>query len=158
MTNFLIVVGTVNGHALAAAQGAVAILNKLGHTAEINMETSPNDLVRDPSEILLVCCSTTDKGQLPHNIYPLYRTLDDQQIDLTNRLYGVIALGDSYFPPSQFAMGGITFENALYCCGAKRIGDIGILDAQSVENYPLAAAMWVQDWVEKVGQHTDSTH
>ncbi|TVZ40829.1 flavodoxin [Alteromonadaceae bacterium 2753L.S.0a.02] len=150
MSNFLIVVGTVNGHSLEAAYGAAALLQKLGHSVKINQETTVADLTRDPSEIILVCCSTTDKGKMPLNIYPLYRALDDNGADLSNRLYGVIALGDSYFPPSQYAMGGIIFENALYSCGAKRVGDIALLDAQHVQNYSVAAAMWVQTWVRKV--------
>ena len=151
MANFLIVVGSVNGHALSAAEGAAKLLIKLGHNIEINTQTTPADLLRDSNEIILVCCSTTDQGQLPQNIFPLYRALDNQQINLTDRLYGVLALGDSFFPPSQYAMGGIRFENALYSCGAKKIGDIGLLDAQSVENYALAAALWTQDWLKKLG-------
>ncbi|HMW49998.1 MAG TPA: flavodoxin domain-containing protein [Cellvibrionaceae bacterium] len=150
MAKFLIVVGTVNGHAFAAAQGAAALLKKLGHSTQINVETQPADLLRDADEIILACCSTTDQGKLPYNIYPLYRALEDQQLDLSNRHYGVIALGDSYFPPSQYALGGISLENAFYSCGAKRIGDIGLLDAQSVDNYPLAAALWVQNWLQKI--------
>lgn len=152
MANFQIVVGTVNGHALMAAQGAMAILMKAGHSVEVNQETTPADLSRDRSEVILVCCSTTDQGKMPRNIYPLYQALDDGQVDLAGRRYGVIALGDSYFPPTQYAMGGITFENALYSAGAKRIGDIALLDAQHVQNYSLAAALWVQEWLKKVGE------
>lgn len=149
MANFLIVVGTVNGHALSAAQGAAAIMDKLGHTTTINTDTRIEDLTQDTSQILLVCCSTTEKGQVPRNLYPLYQALDNQQVDLNGRYYGVIALGDSYFPPVQYAMGGISVENALYSCGGKRIGDIALLDAQEVENYTLAAAMWTQEWLKK---------
>ena len=100
MAKFLIVVGTVNGHAFAAAaQGAAALLNKLGHSTHINLHTQPADLMRDTQEIILACCSTTDQGKLPYNIYPLYRALEDQQLNLSDRHYGIIALGDSYFPP-----------------------------------------------------------
>lgn len=150
MAKILIVVGTVNGHAFSAAQGAAALLSKLGHTAEINAETTAKDLLRDSDEIILVCCSTTDQGKVPYNIFPLYRQLEDQRLNLHGRHYGVIALGDSYFPPSQFALGGISIENALYSCGAKRIGEMGLLDAQSVDNYPLAAALWTKNWAEKI--------
>lgn len=149
MLRFLILVGTVNGHALLAAQGAAAILNKLGHQSRIDTEPSVAEAVRDSSEIILASCSTTDQGSLPRNIYPLYQALDDQRLDLQGRYFGVLALGDSYFPPSQYAMGGIKLENAFYCSGARRIGEIGLLDAQQVENYALAAALWTQAWVAK---------
>lgn len=157
MARFLILVGTVNGHSYSAAQGAAALLNKMGHSSEINLEPDAQLLLRDQNEIILVCCSTTDQGKLPHNIYPLYRMLDAQQIDLSNRFYGVIALGDSYFPPAQYALGGITMENAFYSSGAKRIGEIGLLDAQSVENYPLAAALWTQEWLKKISVINNQT-
>ena len=150
MAKFLIVVGTVNGHALTCAQGAAAILNKLGHETDMRVETKGSDLLADPEQIILVCCSTTGQGQVPENVYSLYLALEDQQLNLENRYYGVLALGDSYFPPTQFALGGRQLENALYRSGAKRIGDMGILDAQQVDNYALAAALWVKDWVEKV--------
>ncbi len=147
MINFLIVVGTVKGHALLAAEGAAAILKKLGHNAEITSQTTPEDLTRDKREVILVCCSTTGNGQIPENIYSLFLALDNRQVDLRDRIYGFIALGDSYFPPKQYALGGITLENAFYSAGAKRIGSIGLLDAQTVNNYALASALWVKDWV-----------
>jgi MioC protein len=156
MAKFLIIVGTTKGNALAAAKGAGAILTKLGHSIEITLEPNTKDLIRDSSEILLACCSTTGKGELPENLYPVYLALENQHVDLHNRYYGVIALGDSYFPPSQFATGGISFENSLYICGAKRIGDIGFLDAQQAENYPLAAALWTQEWLKKIPAITDT--
>ncbi|MGB1090747.1 MAG: hypothetical protein ACPGYX_01390 [Oceanobacter sp.] len=42
-------------------------------------------------------------------------------------------------------MGGTQVENALYRSGAKRMGDISILDAHQVESYALAAALWIKD-------------
>ncbi len=150
MAKFLILVGSMNGHALMAAKGAAAMITKLGHHSEIVMEHDISQLTCDKDEIILICSSTAHQGQVPDNIYPLYLGLDNQRVDLTGKYYGVIALGDSYFPPTQFAMGGKLLENALYSCGAKRIGDMALMDAQQVDNHALAAALWTQEWIAKV--------
>ena len=72
MATIQLIVGTVKGTAWKAAQGAAAILGQLGHTVEVNEETTAQDLARDPQEILLICCSTTGDGEIPQNIYPIY--------------------------------------------------------------------------------------
>lgn len=146
MAKIQLIVGTVNGEAWKAAQGAAAILGKLGHTAEVNEETTPQDLARDSEEILLVCCSTTGDGEVPQNLYPVYSTLDAEVMDLTGRKYGVIALGDRGFP--RFAHAGFLMEDALYRSGARRVGEVLTIDAQVEDRPPLAAALWARDWVE----------
>lgn len=144
MAKIQILVGTVNGTAWQSAQAVARVLNHQGHDVRVNDEPMPQDL-QDQEEVLLVCCSTTGEGELPRNIYPLFIALDDQRVDLSGRLYGVIALGDSGYP--YFAQAGYMLENALYCSGAKRIGDIFTMDAKHVANHPLAAAQWANEWV-----------
>ena len=55
MAKIQIIVGTVNGTAWKAVQSAAIILQKLGHQAQVNEETTAQDLIRDEEEILLVC-------------------------------------------------------------------------------------------------------
>ena len=145
MATIQLIVGTVKGTAWKAAQGAAAILGQLGHTVEVNEETTAQDLARDPQEILLICCSTTGDGEIPQNIYPIYNALDSETIDLSGRKYGVIALGDRGFP--RFAHAGFLLEDALYRAGARRIGEVFTIDAQVEQRPPLAAAIWARDWV-----------
>ena len=38
-------------------------------------------------------------------------------------------------------------ENALYEAGARRVGDICIPDVRMIENHPVAAAQWANEWV-----------
>ncbi len=146
MAKIQLIVGTVNGTAWKSAQGAAAILDKLGHNPVVNEETTAQDLARDPEEVLLICCSTTGDGEVPQNIYPIYTALDNESIDLAGRKYGVIALGDRGFP--RFAHAGFLMEDALYRCGARRIGEMLTIDAQVEDRPPLAAAMWARDWAE----------
>jgi len=146
MAKIQILVGTVNGTAWQSAQAVARVLNHQGHQVRVNDEPRAEGLQDDTDEVLLVCSSTTGQGELPNNIYPLFIALDDQAVDLSGRLYGVIALGDSGY--SYFAQAGYILESALYSSGAKRVGDICILDARRVTNHPLAAAQWANEWVE----------
>lgn len=146
MAKIQILVGTVNGTAWQSANAVAHVLNHQGHQVHVNDEPKAQDLLQDQDEVLLVCCSTTGEGELPHNIYPLYLALDDQAVDLKGRLYGVIAFGDSGY--RHFAQAGYLMENALYMSGAKRVGEVCTLDAKRVVNHPLAAAQWANEWVK----------
>ena len=145
MAKVQIVVGTVGGTAWKSAQSACVILEKLGHSAEVNEETTPQDLLRDTNELILICSSTTGDGEIPKNIYPLYAALDNEALALSGRQYGVIALGDSGFP--RFAHAGFLLEDAMYRSGARRIGELFTIDAQQEERPHVAAALWVKDWI-----------
>ena len=145
MAKIQIIVGTVNGTAWKAAESAAVILQKMGHQAQVNEETTPQDLLRDPDEILLVCSSTTGHGEIPRNIYPVYSVLNNEALDLRGRRYGVIALGDSGFP--RFAHAGFLLEDAFYRSGARRLGQMFTIDAQTEERPHVAAALWAKDWV-----------
>lgn len=145
MAKIQIIVGSVNGRALQTAKAVAYVLKHLQHQVRINDEPSVSDLLQDPEEVLLVCCSTTGEGELPAYLYPVYYALDDQFVNLAGRRYGVIALGDSGY--RHFAQAGYMLENALYVAGAKRVGEICVLDARHVENHPLAAVQWANVWV-----------
>lgn len=146
MAKIQILVGSVNGTAWQSANAVARVLNHQGHVVRVNDEPRAQDLLEDRDEALLVCCSTTGEGELPRNIYPLFLALDDGAVDLQERHYGVIALGDSGY--RHFAQAGLMLENALYMSGAKRVGDICTLDAKKIPNHPLAAAQWANEWVE----------
>jgi len=148
VANIQILLGTVNGRALQCAQAVAVILERFEHSVEINTEPEVIDLTTRPDEILLVCCSTTGDGQLPRELFPTFLALEDGAVDLTGRHYGVIALGDRGYP--QFASAGLKMEAVLYRSGAKRVGDIFLLDAQAEDNQPVAAAMWAAQWQQQL--------
>lgn len=146
MARIQIIVGTEKGTAWKAAQSAAVILEKLGHETQVNEETKPHDLMRDPDEILLVCCSTTGNGEVPRNIYPVYSVLDNEAVNLSGRKYAVIALGDRGFP--RFAHAGLLLEDALYRSGARPLGSMLTIDAQVDDRPHVTAALWAKDWAE----------
>ncbi len=145
MAKIQIIVGSVNGRALQTAAAVAHVLNRQGHETRLNTEPTTHDLQQNADEALLVCCSTTGNGELPSNLYPLFFALDEQTVDLKDRIYGIIALGDSGY--EHFAQAGYMMENALYLSGAKRVGEICALDARKVDNQPLTAALWANEWV-----------
>lgn len=149
MAKIQIIVGSMKGRAWQTAHAVARILDRLGHDVRVNDEPETQDLVSDETEILLICTSTTGEGELPPRLYPLYYALDDQCLDLHGRRYGVIALGDSGY--RHFAQAGYMMENALYMAGAKRIGEMCTLDARRVDNHPLAAAHWANEWAAGFG-------
>lgn len=149
MAKIQLLVGSVNGRAEQTAQVVAMVLQKQSHQVELNGAPTPADLMRDPDELILICCATTGQGELPASMYPLFYALDQQAVSLNGRAYGVIALGDSGY--SQFAQAGLMLENALYQCGAKRIGEICFLDARREANQPVAAAVWASDWINQAG-------
>ncbi|GGB91970.1 flavodoxin [Marinobacterium zhoushanense] len=146
MAKVQILVGTTNGKALQIAKVLGALLERLGHVARLNETPQAADLVQDLEEVLLICCSTTGDGELPRSLYPLYLALEDRSIDMRDRAFAVVALGDSRY--RQFAQAGYMMENAFYLSGAKRIGEIFTLDAAHVANQPMAAAQWAQAWAQ----------
>lgn len=148
MAKIQILVGSVNGTAWKTAQAIAHVLNHQGHNVRVNDEPQPQDLLQDSDEAILVCCSTTGQGELPSELHPLYYALDDQAVDLNDRYYGVIALGDSGY--TCFAQAGFLMESALYQSGAKRIGEIFTMDARKVSNHPLTAAQWANEWVTQL--------
>ena len=148
MAKIQVIVGSTNGTAWQTAQAVAHVLNHQGHQVRVSDEPRANDLVEDSEEVLLLCCSTTGAGELPRNIMPLYLALDDQRIEITDRLYGVIALGDSGY--DHFAQAGYTMENVFYSAGAKRVGEIFTMDAKKITNHPLAAAQWANEWVNQL--------
>ncbi|WP_221794513.1 flavodoxin domain-containing protein [Oceanobacter mangrovi] len=148
MAKIQLIVGTVNGTAWQVGEVVAALLRKLGHDVETNEESVPADLLRDPEEILLVCCATTGDGEVPRNIYPVYAALDNEAVSLKGRQYGVISLGDSGYP--RFAHAGLLLEDAFYRSGATRLGEVFTLDAQQHDKPALEAAMWAKDWITAV--------
>lgn len=74
---------------------------------------------------VLVVTSTTGQGDLPDSIVPLYEGMKDMY--QPHLRYGIIALGDSTY--ANFCGGGKTFDALLQEQGARRIGDMLMIDA-----------------------------
>ncbi|MBD2813886.1 flavodoxin [Xenorhabdus sp. Flor] len=144
MAKIGIFVGTVYGNALAVAEEAQQILEQQGHEAEVFEDATLEQWQVYLQQVVLVVTSTTGQGDLPDNIQPLYTGLSDQLGYQPDLRYGLIALGDSSY--DTFCGGGHAFDELLQEQGAKRVGEVLLIDAAEVVEPEIFARNWIEEW------------
>ncbi|PHM36918.1 flavodoxin [Xenorhabdus mauleonii] len=144
MAKIGIFVGTIYGNALAVAEEAQQILGQQGHEVEIYEDATLEQWQMYQQQIVLVVTSTTGQGDLPDNIQPLYTEISDNLGYQPGLRYGLIALGDSSY--DTFCGGGRAFDKLLQEQGAKRIGDVLLIDAIDVVEPEVFAQNWIEEW------------
>jgi MioC protein len=142
-------VGTVHGNATAIAQTLQLSAPDHGASIELLPMDGLDISVFDRPEVFVICTSTTGSGDVPDNAQSLYHALDAQAKYLGHVRYGVIALGDSSYGDSFYG-GGKRFDERLQDLGAKRVGDICVLDASSTEDADEVALAWFANWVTQL--------
>jgi MioC protein len=85
---------------------------------------------------------------VPDNAQALFNSLETGRPNLSNVIYGLIALGDTTYKDT-FCQGGIRFDKMLTELGAKRAGEMLRHDASSGTLPEELAAQWVVPWVEQ---------
>ncbi len=148
MASIQILIGSVYGGAEQVAEIAAEQLKQLGHQVTLNTYARPQDLVRDSSEILLLCHSNTGAGELPDNIQPVYLHLTRDYPPLFGRRYGVINLADSSY--TSFNEAGAMLDAAFADLGAARVGEPLILDASSGEDPEARTIDWINTWAQQL--------
>ncbi|HFU6557655.1 flavodoxin [Raoultella ornithinolytica] len=142
MADIGIFVGTMYGNALLVAEEAEAILGGLGHKAKVFEDPEIQDWEPYSGKYVLVVTSTTGQGDLPDSIVPLYEGMKDMY--QPHLRYGIIALGDSTY--ANFCGGGKTFDALLQEQGARRIGDMLMIDASEDPEPESVSNPWVEQW------------
>ena len=142
MADIGIFVGTMYGNALLVAEEAEAILSGLGHKAKVFEDPEIQDWEPYSGKYVLVVTSTTGQGDLPDSIVPLYEGMKDMY--QPHLRYGIIALGDSTY--ANFCGGGKTFDALLQEQGARRIGDMLMIDASEAPEPESVSNPWVEQW------------
>jgi MioC protein len=104
--------------------------------------------VFQPGGNFLICTSTYGNGDVPDNAQALFNSLETGRPNLSNVIYGLIALGDTTYKDT-FCQGGIRFDKMLTELGAKRAGEMLRHDASSGTLPEELAAQWVVPWVEQ---------
>jgi MioC protein len=136
-----IIVGTETGTAEYVADEVVAWLEQLGKESYIELEPSLESLKE--ASTWIICTSTQGAGDVPNNLSPFIKELQQTQLDLSSISLIIIGLGDSSYD--------------RYCGAAQQINDICseknlnllqqpfLIDAQN-DNLPEDLAI---AWLEK---------
>lgn len=144
MSSIRVLVGSVMGTAESVAESLEPVCS--AHTTTtVCLEPTVDDLLADKQETLLFCTSNTGAGELPDTLQGIYQALSEQEIDLSERRYGLINLGSSAF--ITYGQAGRDLDEALKKKQATRIGEILTLDACSDQSPNEAAVEWANNWL-----------
>ncbi len=148
MSKVQILVGSVYGGAEQVAELAAEGLRAQGHEVEINTYARPQDLLRDPDEVFLLCHSNTGSGELPDNLQPIYLYLTRDYPRIAGRRYGVINLADSSY--TTFNEAGVMLDAAFADLGAERVGEPLVLDAMTGDDPTGLTRDWIATWGKQI--------
>ncbi|MFG6159984.1 flavodoxin [Halomonas sp. 1390] len=142
-----IIVGTMYGGALDVAEQVKPLFEEAGYEVAIFDQPTLDDLIGTPTDLALFCVSTTGSGDLPGNIVPFARALEEQSPGLGSLRYGLIALGDSSYGDT-FCGAGRYLDELLEGQGAQRLGERLEVDAMETFMADDAALPWVEEWID----------
>jgi MioC protein len=143
-----ILVGTMTGTSEMVAQEVEQALETAGHQATIKVMDGLDAGVFQGGGAFLICTSTYGAGDVPDNAQQLFNSLETVKPNLSNVIYGVIALGDRTYKDT-YCQGGIRFDKMLAELGARRAGEVLMHDASSGTLPEELAAQWAVPWVEQ---------
>ncbi|MCZ8530227.1 FMN-binding protein MioC [Alteromonas sp. PRIM-21] len=137
--HFEIIVGTMLGAAEYVADAIAEKLDASGHTYTIHAEPSLEEINTDSNWI--VCTSTHGAGELPDNIQPFAKQLENADLSSVNAY--VIGLGDTSY--DTFCFGAKEMEKHIKNAGGALITDALYID---VLEHPIpedAAVEWFEE-------------
>ncbi|KLN97386.1 FMN-binding protein MioC [Moellerella wisconsensis] len=142
MTKVTLISGSTMGSAEYVAEHIEEELIARGFETEVLHGPELEEL---PLEgIWIIVCSTHGAGELPDNIQPLAKQINDQQINLEKVSFGAVGIGSSEY--DTFCGAIRTLDTLLQQKGAKRIGDRLEIDVQKHEIPEDPAGEWVKIW------------
>ncbi len=143
-----ILVGTMTGTAELVAQEVEQTLQTAGYAPRIEMMDTAEAAVFAEGGVFLVVSSTYGNGDVPDNAQGFFSSLQTERPDLSNVVYGVIALGDITYK-ATFCQGGLQFDRLLTELGARRAGAPLTHDASSGTLAEDVACEWAAAWAEQ---------
>ena len=132
---FSIIVGSMLGATEYVAEAIKDACDELGFAAELYFQPVLADI--DPNTTWIICTSTHGAGDLPDNIVPFHK--DVQQTTLSNTFY-IVGLGDSSY--DTYCGAAETMRQTLTQCGAQLIAEPKLID---VLQHPIPEDVAV-DW------------
>lgn len=148
MSVIYLAVGSVTGTATGVALAVQTQLESLGHQVVLDRTPSVSALNASQANAVLICTSTTGRGDLPHNIREFYSELEDQFPLQNGRPFGVISLGDSSYDDTFCGAGQLFEERFLELQGSQPVPRVTI-DATETVTPDDDALFWLNEWIEK---------
>lgn len=142
MARIYIPVGSVTGTALAVAQAVSQQLETEGHQTRVDENAAVEQL--QDWDVVLVCTSTTGRGDVPGNLLPFYQQLQQAEA-LTGKPFGVISLGDSSYD-FTFCGAGERIEQQLLALQALQLVPRVTIDATETATPDDDALFWLKEW------------
>ncbi len=140
-----ILVGTMHGNASSVAQALQFCADDIQATIAVLPMDGLDITVFDQPGVFIICTSTTGSGDVPDNAQALFHSLDAQAKYLGHVRFGLVALCDSSYGDS-FMGGGKQFDERLRDLGARRVGEICVLDAMETSQPEDDAVAWLRAW------------
>ena len=141
MSSIALIVGTVLGTSLDVAEQLEDRLTAQCYT--VTLYNAPSAWPR--ADVILLCVSTTGRGNIPGGLLPLIQRIEAGDIDVSGQRYGIIALGDSRYP--TFCGAGRAIDEMLARRGAERVGERLELDAAETDRPDDDALAWLPQWL-----------
>ncbi|NIF05138.1 sulfite reductase [Chryseobacterium sp. Tr-659] len=143
--------GTETGNSKKLATGLAGIVKKKGIQVKLAdlSQYKPKDLAKE--EFFFIIISTQGEGEPPILAKKFYDHIHENEIDLTNVKFGVLALGDSSYP--QFCKTGEDVDSRFEILGAQRIIPLKKCDI----DYEEEAHQWIEHVFETVNTNPGST-
>lgn len=140
-------VGSVYGGAERLSEQVSETIKQAGHQVSVFEHPNLED-IKNASHILIVT-STTGKGDVPSNLADLYNQLNSIFPMLTNKPFGIVAMGDRNYGDT-FCGAGRSFDELLRDLQAKPVGSRLEIDAsEDFEPWPVTEP-WLQAWLAKL--------
>ena len=108
MANIHILVGSVTGKAVSAAEAINTVFLAHQHHSLVFTSPSIEQVIDDGVDVLILVTSTCGKGDLPPSIAALHKELLNQYPVISNKRFAVVALGDSSY--GTYCQGGAILE------------------------------------------------
>ncbi len=148
MSVIYLAVGSVTGTALIVAKAVQQQLEQAGHRVVLDDKPSVSALNASQCDAVLICTSTTGRGDLPAAIAPFYVELEEQFPLQNGKPFGVISLGDSSYD-ATFCGAGALFEECFFeLQGSAPVPRVTI-DATETVTPDEDALFWLNEWMEK---------
>lgn len=142
--HFDIMVGSVLGASEYVAEALLAAIKESGYDGECHFDPSISALNKD--NVLLICTSTHGAGDLPDNIAPYAKALENQNLQGVNAI--IVGLGDSSY--DTYCGAAMKMETILVKQGAYLLTEPLHID---VLNHPIPediAVEWFKTQLDKL--------